>query len=193
MRDFFLATPWWVFVGLAVLAVFLLVSGNNRQDKQLKRAGLGVLVLGLILFAVSWLIETPPEIARRQTKEFVDAVMKRESEPLERLLHSNASLAKWNKADIVYGAKSYAEQFGLTGNMISGMEIDEQAGMVVVTLSNITSFESSRAPIGTMPNHWELNWLETSGGWKLKDITLIGIGQTDARDVKSLYFSGKPR
>ena len=46
MRNLLFDTPWWLLAGLAVVAATLLVSGNNRQDKNLKRGGL--FFLGLL-------------------------------------------------------------------------------------------------------------------------------------------------
>src|SRR2546429_9748526 len=58
MRNLLFDTPWWLLAGLAVVAVTLLVSGNNRQDKNLKRGGLFFLGLLILLSLTSHFLGT---------------------------------------------------------------------------------------------------------------------------------------
>jgi len=191
MRDFFFSTPWWVFVVIATLAVFLLVSGNNRQDKPLKLAGLLVIFLGLVLFIVSYVVDTPLEIARRQTSQFVNAVTSRDAATLDRLLHTNASILSWNKPDIIYGAKYYADQYGVKSGFITSMDLEEHDSLVVSKIVVLSTHEGGSMPINTMTSTWELNWWKTPSGWKLKDITPIAIGQNELPRAKA-HFQSKP-
>lgn len=192
MRDFLFATPWWVFIGLGVLAMSLLIAGNNRQNSQLKMSGLSVLFVGIAIFAISWIVETPVEIARRQTREMLTAIVNRQSEPLEQILHTNASLVKWGKPDIVYGAKMYADQYGIKSTTVTGMEAREEAGgYVQVDLAVLATFESSKAPIDTIMSYWQFLYMETNNGWRLKEIIPKGIGQMQSQEVGSRFFTGK--
>jgi hypothetical protein len=191
MRDFFFSTPWWVFVVVAAVAVFLLVSGNNRQDKTMKLAGLLVVLAGVILFLVSFFVETPPEITRRQTREFVQAVVGRDSAKLDSLLHANASILAWSKQDIIYGSKYYADQYGVKSAFCTSIDIEEHDSLVVSRLTVLSTHEGGNMPINTMTSTWELNWLQTSNGWKLKDITPIAVGQNELPRAKG-HFQSKP-
>ena len=42
--NYIYETPWWLPTGIALLGVILLVTGNNRVDKRLRLAGIGVAV-----------------------------------------------------------------------------------------------------------------------------------------------------
>jgi hypothetical protein len=191
MRDFFFSTPWWVFVVVATAAVFLLVSGNNRQDKPLKLAGLLVILAGLVLFIVSYVVDTPPEIARRQTKQFVNAVVDRDGAKLDALLHTNASILAWNKADIILGSKLYADQYGVKSAFITSLDLEEHDSLVVSKIVVLSTHEGGSMPINTMTSTWELNWWKTPNGWKLKDITPIAVGQNELPRAKA-HFQSKP-
>src|SRR3954465_11709461 len=118
-------TPWWLLTLVAIVAIALLVSGNNRQQNQLKLAGFIVLSLGIILAAVSFFVDTPREKALKGTRQFVRAVVDRDQAKLRSLLHPNASLLGWNKEDIVYGAKQYAEDFNLKDATITHLDADQ--------------------------------------------------------------------
>lgn len=191
MRDFFFSTPWWVFVAVAAAAVFLLVSGNNRQDKTLKFAGLAAVLAGVALFLVSYFVETPPEISRRQSKEFVQAVVSRDSAKLDSLLHANASILAWKKPDIIYGTKLYADQYGVKSAFTTSMQLEEHDSLVVSRITVLSTHEGGSMPIDTITSTWELNWLQTTNGWKLKDITPIAVGQNELPRAKS-HFQAKP-
>jgi len=191
MRDFFFSTPWWVFVVIAAGAVFMLVTGNNRQDAKLRRIGGIVFLAGVAWFLTSWFVETPPEIARRQTREFVKAVVARNSAKLEQLLHSNASAGAWDKQDIIHGTKFYADQYGLTSAYATAIAIEETPTVCVGRLTVLSQQEGGTVPIGAITSTWELNWLAGDGGWKLKDLTLIGIGN-NATPLGKAHLSAKP-
>ena len=54
-----------VFMLLVGAALFW--SGNNRQDKTLKRLGLAVLLVGIVLGVLSYFVDTDKERAVRRT------------------------------------------------------------------------------------------------------------------------------
>ncbi|MCS7035011.1 MAG: hypothetical protein NZ561_13615, partial [Phycisphaerae bacterium] len=112
MERWLFETPWWLLVGVAVAACGLLWSGNQRQDRHLKRAGLFTLAAGIALSAVSLAVQTPREICLHQTRRWVSAVVAKDEAILDELLHPDAGLARWNRDDIVAGAVKYADLFG---------------------------------------------------------------------------------
>ena len=110
MEQWLFETPWWLLCAIAVAAVALLLSGNNRQNNRLKLAGVLVLAAGAGLWATSYFVETSREICMRQTRQWVSAVVAKDSTTIGNMLHSSAGLAKWNRDDIVAGAVRAARQ-----------------------------------------------------------------------------------
>jgi hypothetical protein len=185
-------TPWWLLTLIAIVAIALLVSGNNRQKNRLKVAGFIVLSLGIILAAVSFFVDTPREKALKGTREFVRAVVDRDQAKLRSLLHPNASLLGWNKEDIVYGAKQYADDFGLKDAMITHLDADQSDTLVTVNLSVISTHTGGKMPYDNMNTSWQINWLDTGNGWLMKDIRLVQMGNMDTQGLKGIeqrYFN----
>jgi hypothetical protein len=188
MQRWLFETPWWLLVAVAVAAVALLVSGNNRQNARLKLAGVGVLILGAALWATSYFIETPREIAVRQTREAVTAVVNRDRATLDRLLHSRAVLLGWGKAEILDGAAEYHDRFGVQRAHVTHIEAEPADSIVTVTVSVLSRHDSKRMMIDAIPSTWELKWMDTNQGWLLKEIAPMRIGQTDRSQLPGGLF-----
>jgi hypothetical protein len=189
-------TPWWLLTLVAIVAIALLVSGNNRQQKQLKLAGFIVLVLGIALAAVSIFVDTPREKAVKGTRAFVHAVVARDQNAMRSILHPNASLLGWNKEDIVYGAKQYAEDYGLKDALITHCDGVQTDTLVTVDLSVISQHTGGKMPYDTFNTSWQITWLDTGTGWMMKDLRPIQIGNIDAQGLKQIesrYFNKNSR
>jgi len=185
-------TPWWLLTLVAIVAIALLVSGNNRQKNQLKVAGFIVLALGIALAAVSFFVDTPREKAIKGTRAFVHAVVDRDQNTIRSLLHPNASLLGWNKEDIVYGAKQYADDFNLKDAMITHLDAVQTDTLVTVDLSVISQHPGGKLPYDNMSSSWQITWMDTGTGWLMKDIRPIQIGGVDAQGMKAIeqrYFA----
>jgi len=193
MRHWILETPWWLLILFAVAAVGLLVSGNNRQSSRLKMAGVGVLLAGGILWAVSYFIETPREISIRQSRQFVAAVSARDRGAIEPLLHPKASMLRWNRDDILHYAVDYADTYGLQSVWITGIDADPVDSVVTVTLSVLSRHDAKRAMVDTVPSTWELKWMDTPAGWKLKEIVPIRIMNTERSQLQARLFNEPSR
>ena len=172
-------------------------SGNNRQHKQLKRAGLVVLLFGVAWTVTNWGIDTPVEKVRKNTRQFIAAVLARDRSKLDTLLHPKAGLYQWGRQDIIDGATLYADQYGLKNAHITQLDIDaqqEKSGIITVLLTVFSEHESAMVPISTINSSWTLDWWQTDDGrWRLKDIKARKVGNMDMTEVNSRYFSNKPR
>jgi hypothetical protein len=120
VRDLLFDTPWWLLTLIGVSGVALFMSGNSRQNKQLLRGGVGVILLGVLLAVVSYLVDTPREKAIKGTHALVAAAVARDGQTLGSYLHPAAALAGWNRKQIIEGAPIYADRFGLKGATITG-------------------------------------------------------------------------
>ena len=74
MIRFLFDTPWWFLAGLFAIAVTLLISGNNRQDRALKLAGLAALTLAILLGILSYFVDTDMEKVLKRTRLMVSSV-----------------------------------------------------------------------------------------------------------------------
>jgi len=192
MRDLLFDTPWWLLTLLGLVGIVLFMSGNARQHKGLLRAGIAVILLGVVLAVVSYLVDTPREKVIKGTRALVKAAVDRDKTTLNAELHPNASLAGWKRLQIIDGAVAYADQFGLKSATITGMEVkQDEPSMMTVTMRVVAQFSGKQAYFDTVPTDWQLTWWETSNGqWLLKDVTPLGGGNLSGGQLAKQYFGG---
>ena len=89
--------------------VFRYLSEGVDEIEILPLAGLIVLLLGAVLWLVSFVVDTPREIVARGSREFVQSVVKRDQAALKNLLSPNATLMVWNRDDIIAGSAIHVE------------------------------------------------------------------------------------
>jgi hypothetical protein len=189
LQRWLFETPWWLLAAIAIAAVALLISGNNRQDKRLKLAGVGVLLLGVALWAVSYFVHTPREIAVTQTRQSIAAVVARDRATLERLLHPKAVLMGWGRDEILARAGEYADLYGVQSATITSIEGDPADSIVTVTVSVLSQHDTQTASmVSAVPSTWELKWMDTSSGWRLKEILPIRIFQMERSQLPEGLF-----
>src|SRR4051812_8114590 len=99
MNDLIFDTPLWLLGLLVVVGAALWWSGNNRQDKTLKRLGLVVLLAGVLLGVVSYLVDTDKEGAARQTRQIVSAAERRDWDAFGKLLDPRTHVMIYNNRD----------------------------------------------------------------------------------------------
>ena len=175
MQTYLFETPWWVFIGFAIVAIGLVVSSNRRQEKKLLLAAGVVALLGVGLFLMSYFVETPRETVRRRAKELVNAVVEKKSEPLQAILSTQATLGRWRKADIVAGAKLYADNFGLTGASITQLEVDQPGPSSITSQITLFSSHDAKGGLGTVNSTWRMDWEREGDAWMLREITPVKV------------------
>jgi hypothetical protein len=189
MRDLFYATPWWLLVLLGLVAIALIWTGNQRQNRNLLIAGLALGLLALVLLITSLLFETDVERVERQTREMIEAVEAGEWRTLRELMDPTASLGVadgrlsiyQNRDDIVYGAQTAAEQFGLRAVRIRSMESRQTQTLITVT---VRAWSEQDATLDRpLPSEWQLDWQQMGDEWLLQRITLMELAQRPGRDV----------
>lgn len=195
MDRWLFETPWWLLSVVAVAAVGLLVAGNNRQKSNLKAAGVSVLALAGALWATSYFVDTPRETCVRQTREWVTAVVAKDSAKLGALLHPKVALAAWNRDDILAGAVKCADIYGLQSAFVTNIEGKPDPSNISVTVSVISRHDAKMAVLNTIPSTWELGWVKADDGrsWVIKDIFPIRIGQAERSQFRDDLFGHSPR
>src|SRR5436305_1331900 len=132
MSDYLFDTPWWLLILLLATGGSLFYFGNARLDKTLKRVGLAIAGLAVLLCITSYLVDTPKEKVVRNTKNFVQAVVARDTKTIDKLLSPRVSIGTWDRQAILNGAKIYADQFGLKAAHITGMNVVPNDNVIVV-------------------------------------------------------------
>lgn len=193
MDRWLFETPWWLLSAIAIAAVALLVSGNNRQNSRIKAAGLIVLGLAAALWAVSYFIETPREIATRQTREWVTAVVAKDSATLDRHLHPKASLERWNREDILTGAVKYADQYGLESATILSLDSAPNPVEVETNITVLSRHDAKRSIVSTINSSWRLIWVKDGDRWVIQSIEPLKIGQSEKGQFRNDLFGRSPR
>ena len=191
MRDLLFDTPWWLLTLIGIVGVALVMSGNGRQNKRILRAGVAVLLAGVLLAVVSYLVDTPKEKVIKGTHALVDAAVTRDKATVAANLHPNAALAGWNRQQIIDGMARYADEFGLKSATITGTDVKESSGTIIVTMRVMATFQGKDMPYDNVPTDWQLEWWETSDGkWLLKNITPLGSGNLSGGQMSKQYFNG---
>ncbi len=192
MSDLIFATPWWLPTGLIVVGVILVVGGNGRQQKGTRNAGVGLLVVAVVVVLLSHFVDTDRKRAARQTKELIAAVQDRDWSKMTALLDDDATVSTpfgqlyGNRREIVDEAKALSERHGLKavgGSMVR--ETQDNAGIVVLMDTSAT-VDAGGMGAYPVPSVWEFDWQETAGEWHVHQITCVSIGgKTDADTIRT--------
>src|SRR5688572_16280892 len=117
MTDLLFDTPWWLPALIAGVGIVVFVTGNKRVENRVRYAGLGILLLAVALVVVSYLVETPNEVAERRSRELVHAFEQRDWAAMTSILDPgaivtvpNATVYK-NRDDIIANAKLAHERY----------------------------------------------------------------------------------
>src|SRR5437762_727944 len=171
IMDLISETPWWLPTSLALLGVVLFVTGNNRQDKNLRFAGVSAIALAFLLALVSYLLESDREVCVRQSRELAAAVDKRDWAAMDALLSPDVSFMSWRgHRELVEGTKWAADHFELKGLRLSGLEANQTGRTINVGFQAGANFRD--APV-TITN-WKVQWEKTGDHWLLTNIDFLG-------------------
>src|SRR3954466_15846766 len=96
ISELLFQTPWWLPVTIGGIGVVLFITGNNRVEAKVRKAGLTIVALAVLLMGVSYFVDTDLEKAVKNTKALVRAVNDRDWPTMTSLLDPKASLAVQN-------------------------------------------------------------------------------------------------
>jgi len=178
---------------LLVAGAVIFWSGNKRLDKTLKIIGLTVALLAILWGIVSWFVDTDREIVMKQTRQFVDAVVRRDMPTMTRLLHPKASMVMWNRDNIITGAKVYSDLYGLKGAHITGMDVEDDKTQITVNFAVFSEHDAAVVPATTVNSTWQFGWVDTTDGWRLMNLVPLKIGNLDQTGAQRQYFERKPK
>jgi hypothetical protein len=178
MSDFFFDTPYWFLGLLGVVAIGPFISGNARQESRLKIAALATLLLAVVLVLLSHFIDTDKEKVAKRTRQFIEAVEKKDKATVASLLHSRASLAWMRKDDIVEKSATVVDDFHLTNIRATSLDVDQPNRNEIQATVNVSAHVETGGWAGDPPSSWLFTWERTTNGWlvtEIKPIKLPGI------------------
>ena len=179
LSEFLFDTPWWVLLLLAIAGIVVFVSGNRRQKKPIERAGLVVLGLALLLFGMSWLVETGREFCVRRTRELVKATDQKDWPTFQARLDPQTSVLMFKGPDVISNsARLAAERVQLGRVFITGLDVSQQPSQIDV---NIKVFSEQLGTPGT--SDWRLQFLKDSNKWVLYRVEPLPGGMFDPERV----------
>jgi hypothetical protein len=192
MTDLLFAVPWWLFGGLIAVGGVIFWSANNAQKKGPMYAGIGLIVLALLLKAISFIVVTDKELVTKQTDQLVKAVADRDWTTFDSLLEADVSLGTEqttltaNSKALSEITKGDCERYNLTN--VSGHVTDVTQDAAGITVDLDASGEMNATMGYRIPTSWKLLWQRDGKKWRLHEIICLRIGQEGpeqmARDIK---------
>lgn len=190
MRDLLFSVPWYLPTILGIVGLALFVSGNRRQNPQVRTAGVAVIGLAILWAVVSYLVETPKEICEKQTRQYVRAVVDRDWPTFDRLMEPDVRFTDgtdWQIAgrDTWSGdVKSGAEQIGLKSASISSMNLDEKSEAIIATITVYSTQDTTlERPIDS---EWTLEWRQSGGRWLLHELRPVQVTGASLDQVRGM-------
>ncbi len=187
MKDILFDTPFWLLAGFAIVGIALFVVGNNRTDRALRNLGLGVLGVGVLLFLMSWFVDTDKEKCLKSTRALVRSVQDRDWTQFDKLLSTSVSVRVpvagtiYKSRDTLHKATETAvEKFGLRNNSVISLSAQDTGDFIKVSLS-VLSEGSVGYPLTTT---WELEWQDLGQGWQLTDLNAVRIGNQSGPEME---------
>ena len=190
MYDLLFNTPWWLPTSIIAAGIGLFLTGNARQKTRVRNVGAIVALLGVLLIVVSWEVETPKEIADRQTREIIHAVEKKDWPAMTRLLDPKSSLGTVqltifsNREDLVNGAKNSSERWQLQSVIVTSLSVVQDQSDITVDVDVLSTQDSTMGRPVT--SSWKFDWEQSDKDWKLERITCLKIGDQEVSRLPGL-------
>jgi hypothetical protein len=184
LMDPILHAPWWVAAMLAVAGVAMFVWGDRRLDKALKRVGIALVLVAVVLAILHAMFPSQRERAEKRTRQIVRAIDQKDWNALRSLLDANTTLgtnshllASGGEA-IVSLTKSATETFGVKSLWISGISSRQTDALITVSAEVISNQDASLdRPVASGA---QLDFQQYGDDWILEKITILRVqDQTD--------------
>lgn len=195
MNEFLFNAPWWAPIVVVAIGLVVFITGNKRQETRVRTAGLIVGLLGIAYGVTSYYVDTPLEKAENGTRGFVQAVVDRNPETLQKLIDPMASLTVLNSAtpysngeSIKNAALSAKDQFGITAAHVTSLNSKPAGTVTLVTIDVLSEQEKTYGrPI---PTSWQFEWTNTKDGPLITRITCLRIANAEGDAALSQFPSG---
>jgi hypothetical protein len=169
---------------LAAAGVAMFVWGDRRLDKALKRVGIALVLLAVVLAILHAIFPSQRERAEKRTRQIVRAIDQKDWNALRSLLDANTTLATTShllaggREAIISMTKNATETFGVKSLWISGLSSRQTDTLITVSAEVISNQEASLdRPVASGA---QLDFQQYGDDWILEKITILRVqDQTD--------------
>jgi len=173
-------TPWWLPVTFIGVGLFVWYTGNQRQEKQVMRGGVGIALLGVLIMVISILVDTDREKAVKRTRQIVAAVNDHDWNKFQSLIDPQTTIyGLRGPSEITKAAEAAANRVNLSSARITGVESEQHASLIVISIRILSEqFRGNPAP-----TDWQFKYENFGNGFTLGEIRLIGDQGRVSEDV----------
>jgi hypothetical protein len=184
-------SPWWLWLGLAGLGLFLIYNGNQRSERRLILVGVIALVASLSMELVNYLVVTDTERCESLSRQVVAQAVAQHWDAVSALMNPDTSFevmgeprdGLFDRAQILQTLQRQIPRYGVTAANITSTDASQQDSLVEITLSIQTVQDATLGrPI---PSTWQFQWTRTTDSWTLQRIVLLTIGGRDGSEIYS--------
>lgn len=178
MYNWFAELPLYMPIAAAVVGGILLYSVGN--EKKFRIISSCLILLAVLGFLVSQLLESDREIVERKTKEMVSSVSSAQWDRLPTYFHPKAHILAFSDRDsIVQAIKSNCERINLRSARQTSSKSVQEGDQWTVSF-NVNAEAESFSNIQTQ---WEATWIKDQDQWVISEIRPLGGFGVTADDL----------
>jgi hypothetical protein len=172
---------FWMPLALAIVGIGVFIYGNNRVNKSVQTAGLGILGLTLAWCVAAYLVQTTVEQCLDRTRAITAAVEAADWPKLKTLLDQNTNVEGVVRGPnaIATATQVAAENYGLKDIRILTTNVVSGGNLIDVSFTAMLD--------GTRPttSNWKFQYEKRSDGILLARIVPISIGGVSMDEVRA--------
>jgi hypothetical protein len=174
VSDLLFDTPWWLPTIIIAVGLFVFLSGNKRSLTRVRNVGLAVVGAGLLLIAVSYLVDTDKEIVIARSKELVKDVEGREWDKAKALMAPDVRFDGYGRDYegrdlLIDGGRVAVEEAGLNSATVT--KVTPTVVGPTITSEFRVFADSTKLAGQQIPSDWTLTWEKRpEQGWAVKEI-----------------------
>jgi len=188
MNDLLFDVPWWIPALIGLIGLAALWTGNRSLNKGRQRVGLALLGVALLWGLLSYFVETDKEKVLKESNKLLKAVVNNDWAEFKSELARDADFRLETARPLANGpdeisdvAQAGAQSIRLKSASLNRPEVAQTGPLITVKTDIFSTQEYAAAP--SMNSSFEFDWVQTSQGWKVREIRLMKIGSIDARDI----------
>ena len=184
--------PWWISLIIVILGIAIFFAGNGRQSSGMRNGGLGIALLGILVFALGFVLDSPTKGVERSTRQFVEAVSTANWTEVEPLLDPTVSWEwsgqPWHVSGapaVLAGAKMVVKNSGMHSANVKSPKVAD-AGNGTYTNDCICWITSESTGGYPVDSDWQFTWHQAADSkWKLTHLKVTRVGDAAPSGIKS--------
>ena len=170
--DAVFEAPIWLALTLSVVGLCVLVMGLRGASPPMRRFGLAIAAVGILVGGVRRFVDTPRERAVKATRNLVDSFGRRDWPAFEALLAEEAQFGPLaGRPTLAVAARRAAEAYDPRELHVLSVEAVLDASEVAVVSLTVMARAGEGA---AAPTSWTLEWVRVGPDWKLRRATPLG-------------------